>query len=51
MALNRVLNVKSDSELLSYMINQSPELSSEINLPVQGESINGIGKIILKSDK
>lgn len=51
MALNRVLNVKSDSELLSYMINQSPELSSEINLPVQGESIAPIGRLIVSNDR
>ena len=51
MALNRVLNVKSDSELLSYMINQSPELSSEIDLPVQGESIAPIGKLIVSNDR
>lgn len=51
MALNKVLNVKSDSELLSYMINQSPELSSEIDLPVQGESIAPIGKLIVSNDR
>ena len=51
MALNKVLNVKSDSELLSYMINQSPELSSEIDLPVQGESIAPIGKLIVSNER
>ena len=43
-------NVKANNsvELLSYIINQTPELRENIKLPVQGESINGIGKIIMK---
>ena len=51
MALNKVLHVKNDSELLSYMINQSPELSSEIDLPVQGESIAPIGRLIVSNER
>lgn len=43
------LNVKNSAELLSYIINQTPELRDNIKLPVQGESINGIGKIIMKN--
>ena len=43
------LNVKSSAELLSYVINQTPLLKENIDLPVQGESINGIGKIIMKN--
>ena len=35
MALNKVLKVNNDTELLSYIINVTPELSSEIDLPVQ----------------
>ena len=43
------LNVKSSAELLSYIINQTPELRENIKLPKQGESINGIGKIIMNN--
>ena len=35
MALNKVLKVNSDSELLSFIINTTPELASNIDLPVQ----------------
>lgn len=44
-------NVKANDsvELLSYIINQTPELRENIKLPKQGESINGIGKIIMKN--
>lgn len=51
MALNKVLHIKNDSELLSYIINQSPELSSEIDLPKQGESIAPIGKLIVSNER
>lgn len=43
------LNVTNSAELLSYVINQTPILKENIDLPVQGESINGIGKIIMKN--
>lgn len=43
------LNVTNSAELLSYVINQTPELREEIPLPKQGESINGIGKLIMKN--
>lgn len=43
------VNAKNSAELLSYIINQTPELRENIDLPVQGESINGIGKIIMKN--
>ncbi len=43
------LNVTNSAELLSYVINQNPILRENIPLPVQGESINGIGKIIMKN--
>lgn len=45
-----VLKVNSNSELLSYIINATPDLSGEIDLPVQGESVIPIGKKIM-SDK
>lgn len=43
------VNVKSSAELLSYIINQTPILRENINLPVQGQSINPIGKIIMNN--
>jgi hypothetical protein len=43
------LKANDSVELLSYIINQTPVLKENIKLPVQGESINGIGKIILKN--
>lgn len=51
MALNKVLKVNSDSELLSYIINVTPELASEIDLPVQGKSIAPIGKLIMSNER
>ena len=44
-----VLNVTNSAELLSYIINVTPELRENIPLPTQGESINGIGKIIMNN--
>lgn len=44
-----VLKAQNDSELLSYIINVTPELRDEIDLPVQGESIKPIGKIIMNN--
>ena len=51
MPLNKVLKVNNDSELMSYIINVTPELASEIDLPVQGESIAPIGKLIMSNDR
>lgn len=45
------LNVKTSAELLSYIINVTPELRDEIDLPVQGESILPIGKIIVNNER
>lgn len=45
------LNVNSDAELLSYIINSTPELQHEIDLPKQGESIKEIGKIIVNNER
>lgn len=45
------LNVKSDAELLSYIINIEPVLRDNIDLPVQGESIAPIGKIIVNNQR
>lgn len=51
MALNKVLKVNSDSEMLSYIINVTPELASEIDLPTQGQNLAPIGKLIISNDR
>ena len=45
------LNTSNGSELLSYIINQDPVLSENIDLPVQGESIKPIGQIIVDNQR
>ena len=40
---------KTSAELLSYIINQNPVLSENIDLPVQGQSIEPIGKLIMSN--
>ena len=45
------LRVNTSAELLSYIINQSPVLREELDLPVQGESIAPIGKIIMSQER
>lgn len=42
-----LLKTANSAELLSYIINQTPILKENIDLPVQGESIAPIGKIIM----
>jgi len=50
MALKRdVLKVNDSTELLSYIINVTPELAADIDLPVQGQSIAPIGKLIMNN--
>ena len=51
MSIKKVLKATSDSELLSYIINVTPELQHEIDLPVQGQSIKPIGKIIMNNQR
>lgn len=51
MAKFDVLAVNNDSELLSYIINVTPELQHEIDLPKQGESIKPIGEIIMNNER
>ena len=48
---SNVLKAENNAELLSYIINQTPELRDNINLPVQGESIKPIGKIIVDNER
>ena len=47
----KVLKVTTDSELLSYIINVTPELQGEIDLPVQGQDLKPIGKIIMNNER
>lgn len=51
MGSKSVLSAKTSAELLSYIINVTPELRDEIDLPVQGESIAPIGKIIINNER
>ena len=51
MGSKSVLSTKSSAELLSYIINVTPELRDEIDLPVQGQSIAPIGKIIMNNER
>lgn len=41
----------NDAELLSYIINSQPVLRDNIDLPVQGESIAPIGKVIVNNER
>ena len=47
MARKNVLKATTNAELLSYIINETPELREEIDLPVQGESTKPIGQLIV----
>lgn len=49
--VKNVLSTKNSAELLSYIINVTPELRDEINLPVQGQDIKPIGKIIVNNER
>ena len=42
-----VLKATSNAELLSYIINQNPVLKENLDLPVQGQSIEPLGKLIM----
>ena len=50
-ASKKVLKAKNSAELLSYIINQTPILSEELDLPVQGQDIKEIGKIIINNER
>lgn len=50
MSIKSVLKAGNDAELLSYIINVTPELA-EIDLPVQGQSIAPIGKLIMSKER
>lgn len=51
MGTRNSLKAKTSADLLSYIINVTPELKDNIDLPVQGESIAPIGKIIMNNDR
>lgn len=51
MSTKKSLSTKTSAELLSYIINVTPELKDEIDLPVQGQSIVPIGKIIMNNQR
>ena len=51
MAAKKVLAAQNSAELLSYIINVTPELRGEIDLPVQGQSIAPYGKIIMNNER
>ena len=51
MAKLKGLNTSDGSKLLSYIINQDPVLSENIDLPKQGESIAPIGQIIVDNQR
>lgn len=47
----KALSASSSAELLSYIINVTPELRGEIDLPVQGQSIKPIGQVIINNQR
>lgn len=51
MAKYKSLKVNNNSELLSFIINETPELKAELDLPVQGESTAKYGEIIMNNER
>lgn len=47
MAKNNTLKATSNAEIISYFLNQNPEIKEEIGLPVQGQSTIEIGRLIV----
>ena len=45
--MGKLITRSSNAELMSYIINQNPVLKENLDLPVQGQSIEPIGKIIM----
>lgn len=41
------IKATTNAEILSYFINSDPELSEELDLPIQGESTKELGKLIM----
>lgn len=44
-------SARTNAEIVSLIINQNPELASEIDLPVQGESVKPIGQLIMDNER
>lgn len=44
-------NVDTSADLLSYIINVTPDLRNEIDLPTQGQDIRPIGRIIVSNER
>jgi hypothetical protein len=51
MGTKNTVKAQNSAELLSYIINVTPELRENIDLPVQGQSIAPIGKIIMNNER
>ena len=51
MAKNKGLKTTKNADLLSYIINSDPVLKSEIDLPVQGQDLKPIGKLIISNER
>lgn len=49
--MGKTLKHTTNAEILSYFINQNPEIASEIDLPVQGESTLEIGRLIVDNQR
>lgn len=47
MAKTNTLKATSNAEIISYFLNQNPEIREEIGLPVQGQSTIEIGRLIV----
>lgn len=47
----KILKAVSNAEIISYFLNQNPELKEEIDLPVQGQSTVEIGRIIVDNSR
>ena len=51
MSKKSVLKTRNNAELLSYIINETPELKQNIDLPVQGQDLKPIGQLIISTDR
>lgn len=51
MSKNNGLKTTRNADLLSYIINSDPVLKSEIDLPVQGQDLKPIGKLIISNER
>ena len=49
--MGKTLKYTTNAEILSFFINQNPEIASEIDLPVQGQSTIEIGKLIVDNQR